>query len=130
MKIAIIGGAGHIGLPLGILFANKGLDVILYDKNHAAVKKINNSELPFMEENGKKLLKKNKKRIFATTNKNYISKSDIVIVCIGTPVKNNKPNLSYFFKLFKEIRILLNSNQLLIIRSSIYPGTCKKYINF
>jgi UDP-N-acetyl-D-mannosaminuronic acid dehydrogenase len=130
MKITIIGGAGHIGLPLGILFANKGLDVTLYDKNHSAVKKINNSELPFMEENGRKLLKKNKKRIFATTNKKYISKSDIVIVCIGTPVKNNKPNLSFFFKLFKEIKILLNSNQLLIIRSSIYPGTCKKIYQF
>ena len=34
MRITIIGGAGHIGLPLGILFANKGLDVTLYDKNH------------------------------------------------------------------------------------------------
>jgi UDP-N-acetyl-D-mannosaminuronic acid dehydrogenase len=130
MKITIIGGAGHIGLPLGILFANKGLFVTLYDKNHTAVKKINNSELPFMEENGRKLLKKNKKRIFATTNKNYISKSDIVIVCIGTPVKNNKPNLAYFFKLFKEIKILLNCNQLLIIRSSIYPGTCEKIYQF
>ena len=31
--ILIIGGAGHIGLPLGILFANKGRQVILYDKD-------------------------------------------------------------------------------------------------
>ena len=31
--IVIIGGAGHIGLPLGILFANKGKSVILYDKD-------------------------------------------------------------------------------------------------
>ena len=31
--IVIVGGAGHIGLPLGILFANKGKKVILYDKN-------------------------------------------------------------------------------------------------
>jgi UDP-N-acetyl-D-mannosaminuronic acid dehydrogenase len=130
MNITIIGGAGHIGLPLGILFANKGINVTLYDKNYYAVKEINNSQLPFMEDKGKELLKKNKKRIFATTNKNSISKSDIIIVCIGTPVKNNKPDLLFFFNLFREIKTLLKPNQLLVIRSSIYPGTCKKIHQF
>ena len=130
IKITIIGGAGHICLPLGILFANKGIDVTLYDKNYTAIKKINNYQLPFMEEDGKKLLKKNKKKIFATTNKKFISKSNVVIVCIGTPIKNNKPDFFYFFKLFKEIKNYLAPNQLLIIRSSIYPGTCKKIQKF
>ena len=130
IKITIIGGAGHIGLPLGILFANKGIDVTLYDKNYAAIKKINNYQLPFMEEDGKKLLKKNKKKIFATTNKKFISESNVVIVCIGTPIKNDKPDFFYFFKLFKEIKNYLAPNQLLIIRSSIYPGTCKKIQKF
>ena len=129
-KLTIIGGAGHIGLPLGLLFAKKGIKVNLYDKNLYAIKKINNSELPFVEENGVKLLKKNKKRIFATSNKNCISKSNVLIVCIGTPVKNNKPDLIFFLKLFKEIKNLLNPNQLIIIRSSIYPGTCKKIYQF
>lgn len=129
-ELTIIGGAGHIGLPLGLLFAEKGIKVNLYDKNLYAIKKINNSELPFVEENGVKLLKKNKKKIFATSNKNCISKSNILIVCIGTPVKNNKPDLIFFFKLFKEIKNLLNPNQLIIIRSSIYPGTCKKIYQF
>ncbi len=129
-KVTIIGGAGHIGLPLGLLFADKGIKVNLYDKNLYAIKKINNSELPFIEENGIKLLKKNKKKIFATSNKNCISKSNILIICIGTPVKNNKPDLIFFFKLFKEIKNLLNPNQLIIIRSSIYPGTCKKIYKF
>ena len=41
LKMTIIGGAGHIGLPLGILFANKGINVKLYDKNYVAIKKIN-----------------------------------------------------------------------------------------
>jgi UDP-N-acetyl-D-mannosaminuronic acid dehydrogenase len=129
-KVTIIGGAGHIGLPLGLLFADKGVKVNLYDKNLYAIKKINNSKLPFIEENGLKLLKKNKKKIFATSNKNCISKSDVLIICIGTPLKNNKPDLISFFKLFKEIKKLLNPNQLIIIRSSIYPGTCKKIYKF
>ena len=63
-NIVIVGGAGHIGLPLGMLFANKGKKVILYDKNKDNVKKINNLQMPFMEEGGNKLPEKNKNRIW------------------------------------------------------------------
>ena len=96
--IIIIGGAGHIGLPLGLLIANKGKKVILYDKDKAAIKKINNLEMPFMENGGLEMLKRNKNKIFATSDKEYITHSKIVIVCIGTPVKNSKPDLVFFFQ--------------------------------
>ncbi len=124
--IAIIGGAGHIGLPLGILFANKGKKVVLYDKDKVNVKKINKLEMPFMEDGADKLLKKNKTRIFATSNKYYLKYPKIIIVCIGTPVENSKPNLKFFYKMFREVRENLNSKKLIVIRSSIYPGTCLK----
>ena len=129
-KITIIGGAGHIGLPLGILFAAKKKNVVLYDKNNSLIKKINKCQFPFVEKNGAKLLKKYKRRIVASTNKNYITSADVIIICIGTPVINNKPDLINFFNLFKEIKHLLNPNQLIIIRSSIYPGTCEKVHQF
>ena len=67
--ILIVGGAGHIGLPLGMLFADKGKKVVLYDKDLSNIKKINNSIMPFMEDGGAKILKKNKSRIFATNDK-------------------------------------------------------------
>ena len=128
--IAIVGGAGHIGLPLGILFADKKKNVILYDKDEDNIIKINNLEMPFMEEGGGKLLKKNKNRLFATTDKRYLSNAKVVIICIGTPVKNSKPDLILFFKMFKEVKKYLNPKNLLIIRSSIYPGTCLKIQSF
>ena len=95
--IIIIGGAGHIGLPLGILFANKGKTVILYDKDKKNIGLINDSKMPFMETGGEKLLKKNKKKLFASSNKNLIKQAKCVIICIGTPVKNSKPDLKFFF---------------------------------
>tara|TARA_B100000886_G_C20397308_1_gene480963 strand:- start:410 stop:1573 length:1164 start_codon:yes stop_codon:yes gene_type:complete len=128
--IAIVGGAGHIGLPLGLLFADKRKNVILYDKDENNVMKINNLEMPFMEERGAKLLKKSKNRLFATTDKRYLSNAKVVIICIGTPVKNSKPDLILFFKMFKEVKKYLNPKNLLIIRSSIYPGTCLKIQSF
>ena len=128
--IAIVGGAGHIGLPLGILLANKKKKVILYDKDKKNINKINNCRMPFMEEGGLRLLKKNKKNIFATTEKKYLTNAKVVIICIGTPVKNSKPDLLLFFKMFKEIKKYLNPKNLLVIRSSIYPGTCLKIEKF
>ncbi len=128
--IAIIGGAGHIGLPLGILFANKGKKVILYDKNKNNIEKINKLKMPFMEEGGAKLLKKNKNKIFATTDKKFLKEAKIIIICIGTPVKKSKPDLNFFFKMFREVKNFLNPKKLLVIRSSIYPGTCLKIQKF
>ena len=128
--IAIVGGAGHIGLPLGILLANKKKRVVLYDKDKKNIDKINNLRMPFMEEGGSRLLKKNKKNIFATTEKRYLTNAKVVIICIGTPVKNSKPDLLLFFKMFKEIKKYLNPKNLLVVRSSIYPGTCLKIEKF
>ena len=126
VDIRIIGGAGHIGLPLGLLLANKKKKIILYDKNQINLDLIEKSKLPFMEKNGLKLLKKNKKRIFPTSNKKLLKNAKIIIICIGTPVKNSKPDLKFFFKVFKEIKPFLNPKKLLIVRSSIYPGSIYK----
>ena len=130
VDIVIVGGAGHIGLPLGLLFANKGKKVVLYDKDKKNIEKINKLQMPFMEDGGKFFLVKNKKRIIATTNKKFISMAKIIIICIGTPVKKSKPDLIYFFKMFKELRSYIKPEKLLIIRSSIYPGTCYKIQKF
>ena len=70
--IVIIGGAGHIGLPLGILFANKGKSVILFDKDKKHIDQINNSKMPFLEDGGERLLKKNKKKYLQLQTKHLL----------------------------------------------------------
>ena len=127
--VCIVGGAGHIGLPLGLLLKSKNKRVVLYDKNTKTINKINSGIMPFLEKGGKKLLNHNRKNIFATNDIKYVKNVKIVIVCIGTPItKNLKPNFKYFFKLFKELKNHLNHNQVIIIRSSIYPGSCEKIV--
>ena len=66
--VCIIGGAGHVGTPLGLALSSKGYNVVLIDKNKKNIKKINNGIMPFVEDGCKKLLKKMtyKKKIFAT----------------------------------------------------------------
>ena len=57
-KITVVGGAGHIGLPLSIVFANKGFDVAVLDKNLEAMEMAKKGIMPFKEKDGTKNLKK------------------------------------------------------------------------
>ena len=56
--ICIIGGAGHVGAPLGLALSSKGYNVVLIDKNQRNIKKINQGIMPFVEDGCAKLLKK------------------------------------------------------------------------
>ena len=128
-NISIIGGAGHIGFPLGLILGSKGFKVSLIDKNKNNIKKINNGEVPFLEENSKKLLTdmRKKKKIYATDQINEISKSKYIIICISTPITNQlNPNLKPFINFFHQLKKKIKKDQIIIIRSSIYPGICEK----
>ena len=128
-NISIIGGAGHVGFPLGLVFSSKGFKVSLIDKDLRNINKINKSEIPFLEENSQKLLKRmrQKKRIFATNQLKEVTKSKYIIICIGTPItKNLNPNLVSFINFFHQLKKFLKKDQIIIIRSSIYPGIYNK----
>ena len=128
-NISIIGGAGHIGFPLGLILGSKGFKVSLIDKNKNNIKKINNGEVPFLEENSKKLLTdmRKKKKIYATDQINEISKSKYIIICISTPITNLlNPSLKPFINFFHQLKKKIKKDQIIIIRSSIYPGICEK----
>ena len=48
-EISIIGGAGHVGFPLGLVFATKKYKVNLIDKNRTFLNKIDRGIPPFLE---------------------------------------------------------------------------------
>ena len=47
-KIVVVGGCGHVGLPLAMAFADQGCEVISYDLNPAAVSLVNDGKMPFL----------------------------------------------------------------------------------
>ena len=127
--ISIIGGAGHVGFPLGLILSSKNFYVNLIDKDELNLKKINSGLSPFIEEGSQKLLKKmlKLKRIKATSNLDEIKRSKYIIICIGTPIDNNLiPEIKNFLNFFKTLKKKIISNQHIIIRSSVYPGICEK----
>ena len=128
-SISIIGGAGHVGFPLGLAFSLKKYNVKLVDINSINLDKIRNGKIPFKEKNAKKILRKclkNKKIQFRSNLKNILE-SKYIIICIGTPINEKlKPKISYFLNFFHKLKKNIHKKHIVIIRSSIYPGLIKR----
>ena len=126
--ICVIGGAGHVGLPLSIAFADKGKQVIIYDINEKAVDSINEGVMPFKEEDAEKLLKKViGKNLFTTSRVDSVSEAKFVIVIIGTPVDEHLNPKFHDMKLFFDgIMPYLRDGQVVVLRSTLYPGITQK----
>lgn len=129
VDVCIIGGCGHVGLPLGMALADQGKQVVLYDINESSIVKINNGEMPFEESGAKPVLQRviNSKRLVATNDPNAIKRAAIVVMVIGTPVDEHlNPRIHDIFEAIKEVESQLSDNQLLIMRSTLYPGVTEK----
>ena len=84
-SVVIIGGAGHIGLPLSLCIAKEGFPVSIYDLNKEILKKINDGIFPYKEEGGKYLLKKILKKktfLFLATSRRLKKKKLLLFVLV------------------------------------------------
>lgn len=124
-KICIVGGCGHVGLPLGLVLADRGFDVTLLDINANAVGLINKGIIPFQEEGAEELLKKEiNKNLFVTDDADVVRIQDVVIFITGTPVdEHHNPKIHEVLNVVEKYLPLMNKEQLIVLRSTIYPGT-------
>jgi len=130
--ILIIGGLGHVGLPLGIVFASKGLKVCLQDINKDHAITVNKGKMPFVEHGAEEILEKvvANGNLTVSLDPASISEAQSIIIAIGTPIDQyNNPKIWQFIKFINGIKKYISPSQLIIVRSSIYPGTCKNIIN-
>ena len=126
--ICIVGGAGHVGLPLGLAFADKGQRVLLYDLNSAMLETIGEGNLPFIEYDAEPILKRVlNKTLFLTSNIMDVASARFIVVAVGTPVDEYlNPKLRSLLELFDNLRPHLHPAQTIIIRSTVYPHTCRQ----
>jgi len=129
MKMAIVGGGGHVGLPFGLVFAKNGVKVTAFDTSKTRVNQILKGNVPFVETGAQELLLEGlkSKNFIATDNPNCISEANIVTIVIGTPVDEFlAPNPNAVVELVESLLPYLNSKQLIILRSTIFPGVTSK----
>lgn len=126
--ICIVGGGGHIGLPLGLALAKENKKVIAYDINQKTVDTISQAKMPFLEEGAQEVLETTlNKSFWITTDKDIIKKSKFIIVVIGTPVDEHlNPQFTLFKKFFEELLPYIDDSQHIILRSTVYPGSTER----
>jgi UDP-N-acetyl-D-mannosaminuronic acid dehydrogenase len=123
--LAIVGGCGHVGLPLGLAFARKGYQVDLVDTNAEHVALVNSSRMPFHEDDAEALLLESVRsgRLKATTDNTLLEDAAAVIVTIGTPVDEYlDPSVGAFDDAMSSLLSLVRPGQLVVLRSTVFPG--------
>ncbi len=122
----MLGGGGHVGLPLSLVLADAGLRVGIYDTNQATLDRIAAGEMPFMETGGDDLLRDvlASGRLEFGSDGSMIARTSQLIVVIGTPVDEFLgPSMTVFEKAVNQIAPYLRTGALVVLRSTVYPGT-------
>jgi UDP-N-acetyl-D-mannosaminuronic acid dehydrogenase len=123
--LAIVGGCGHVGLPLGLAFARKGYQVDLLDTSPDKVAMVNGGRMPFHEDDAAGLLVQSLQGglIKATTDPAVLEDAAAIIVTIGTPVDEYlDPSVGEFDRSMTRLLEQVRPGQLLILRSTVFPG--------
>jgi UDP-N-acetyl-D-mannosaminuronic acid dehydrogenase len=123
--VVVVGGCGHVGLPLAIAFADRGLATLVYDVNQAAVDTVNAAQLPFDEPGAGPVLTRviGNGKLLASADPSVVSDAEHVVVVIGTPVDEHlNPDARAVPDAIKTLVPHLRSGQLLVLRSTVFPG--------
>ncbi len=129
LQVSIVGGGGHVGLPFGLALCDHGHTVSVIDINEATLAKIRSGQLPFHERGADELLPRclESDRLILRSDLVGLSTQDIVIVTIGTPVDEYlDPNIRTFDRVVNEALDHMRGGQLLIIRSTVFPGVTER----
>jgi len=127
MKNVAVVGLGYVGLPLALLAEEKGFKVIGVDASKQKIEGLKKGDPQIDDKDALKRLRKTK--INFSTDFDRIKTADIAIVCVPTPVKENKmPDLSIVKNATLETVKRLKKGTLLIMESTINPGVCDEVL--
>lgn len=125
MTITVI-GAGYVGLVTAAIFADLGNKVYCVDVIEAKISSLKLAKIPFFEPSLQDYVTRNlkaKKLIFTTSYHQSVPKSQVVLVCVGTPPKENgEADLSYLFSAVEEVAKHMSNYTLITIKSTIPIG--------
>jgi len=126
-KVVIVGGCGHVGLPLGLVLASRGARVTLLDIDASKVASVNRGLMPFKEEGATELLKTViGTRLDATLDEACLGEADTVITVVGTPVDRHlNPTVHELYTNIDRLVERMEEGSLLVLRSTVYPGVTK-----
>ena len=127
-KVGVI-GLGYVGLPICERFSRVGVEVIGVDNDPNKIITLKKG-LSYIKSNKLKnfrYFRNNKKNL--STNYRILSECEAILICLPTPLKNSKPDMSYIFGCAKKLKKILKPHQLVVLESTVYPGATDELID-
>jgi UDPglucose 6-dehydrogenase len=122
MNISVV-GTGHVGLIVGLCFAEIGHQVICVDNDQNKLKSLNAGRSPFFEPHLDDLLKRaleQKTIVFTDSLKDAVENAEVTFLCLGTPpLPDGDADLSYVERVTRQIATMAGSYHLVIEKSTV-----------
>lgn len=128
-EVAVVGGAGHVGLPLALLLADVGLSTVVYDIDRAKIERLRGGEMPFFEAGAPEMLARGlaNGRLALESTPERLASCRFLVLVVGTPLDEHlNPSFAAVDRTLAEIRPWLRAGQILVLRSTLYPGTSRR----
>lgn len=123
--VCVIGGAGHVGAPLAVVFASRGLRTLVYDRNEAAIASLRSGRMPFVEEGSEPLLRKalDAGCLELAIDPSRLRGVPMLVIAIGTPIDEfHNPRVDVVIRCVDELLPHLSDDQTIVLRSTVSPG--------
>ncbi len=127
--VVVVGGGGHVGLPLSIALASRGLRVTAFDIDAATVEQVAGGTMPFREEGAEPVLRDvlSSGTFSITDDPSVVSDAEYVVVVVGTPVDAQlSPDLEAVPAAVRSLVPHLRDGQVVVLRSTVYPGVTRR----
>ena len=126
LDMVVVGGCGHVGLPLALSLADCGYKVGIDDNDATKVAYVKAGNVPFLENGADALLKKllPTGRLQLASDPSLVESTDTVILVIGTPIDEfMNPSVRIFDKVLDDLMPHLKNSTMIVLRSTVFPGT-------
>lgn len=127
-RVVVVGGCGHVGLPLAMALADRGCEVVSFDIDGQAVENVNNGVMPFLEPGADAVMTRVRRdgTFSASADLTCIDQAEIVVVVVGTPVDEHlNPDAEAVPQAVLGIKEHLNDSHLIVLRSTVFPGVTR-----
>lgn len=133
-QIVVI-GLGFVGLPLALSFCLKGIKVTGVDVDENLISELSAGVTHHLEKHGEKTIQEILKEQLDSGNfqvtteaQGTLEEANNYIVTVGIPVENGQHSMEHIKAVSRSISRVLKKGDLVLIRSTVVPGTVRNYI--
>ncbi len=126
LDLVIVGGCGHVGLPLALSLAETGYRVGVNDIDQKKIESVRGGHVPFRENGAAELLNQllPSGRLVFGSSPAMVAQTRVVILVIGTPIDEfMNPSVTLFDRVLDELIPHIAPGSLVVLRSTVFPGT-------